>query len=62
MEKYEQMKANASKKRHAHTATLKAMVINTFEESEMFAKTILLSSFELIKVWCSVGLKIDIQS
>ena len=35
MEKYEQMKANASKKkRHAHTATFKAMVINAFEESE----------------------------
>ena len=25
---------NASKKRHAHTATFKAMVINAFEESE----------------------------
>ena len=34
MEKYEQMKANASKKRHAHTATFKAMVITAFEESE----------------------------
>ena len=57
MEKYEQMKANASKKRHAHTATFKAMVINAFEESENVCQDDIAEQFRINQSMVSRWLK-----
>ena len=57
MEKYEQMKANASKKRHAHTATFKAMVINAFEESENVCQDDIAEQFRINQNMVSRWLK-----
>ena len=57
MEKYEQMKANASKKRHAHTARFKAMVINAFEESENVCQDDIAEQFRINQSMVSLWLK-----
>ena len=51
------MKANASKKRHAHTATFKVMVINAFEECENVCQDDIAEQFQINQSMVSRWLK-----